>query len=80
VLLQCQESTGAELQEARLKRQEMKVEVEAKLNKERDVSRHELEKTKVGYEEKIREFKEEIKANQAVRDKQKDASGKTISS
>ena len=80
MLLQCQESTGAELQEARLKRQEMKVEVEAKLNKERDVSRHELEKTKVGYEEKIREFKEEIKANQAVRDKQKDASGKTISS
>ena len=80
MLLQCQESTGAELQEARLKRQEMKLEVEAKLNKERDVSLHELEKTKVRYEEKIREFKEEIKAKQAVRDTHAPAGGKTISS
>jgi hypothetical protein len=80
VLLQCQESTGAELQEARLKLQEMKAEVEAKLNKERDDSRHKLEEMKARYEERIREFKEEIKANQAVRDKQKPASGKTISS
>ncbi len=68
------------MQEARLKRQEMKVEVEAELNKERDGSRHGLEKTLVGYEEKIREFKEEIKAKQAVRDTHTPASGRTISS
>ncbi len=66
VLRDCQESKEAELQEAKLKLQGMKAEDEAKLNKEREDSRQKLEEMKVKYDEKIREFKEEINVKQTV--------------
>lgn len=56
----------AELQDAKLKLQEIEAESQAKLYKEREDSLHKLEEMKLRYEDTIREFKEPINVEQTV--------------
>ena len=57
---------GAELQDAKLKLQEIEAESQAKLYREREDSWHNLEEMKLRYEDMILEFKEPINVEQTV--------------